>query len=85
MGNLVSSGSQISGQVHFIGSSCYLLSDSVLVSGTITAKTNAFSLMSNSVAGQVITLTGFVSADGKIFRPVRTEFLAAVQMVIMEP
>src|SRR5207237_1659215 len=64
-GSLVSNGTQISGVVHILNSSCFQLAQDVSVSGSITAGSNAVTMTSASIAGQVITVTATASADGK--------------------
>src|SRR5437660_946232 len=62
-GSLVSNGTQISGVVHILNSSCFQLAQDVSVSGSITAGSNAVTMTSASIAGQVITVTATASAD----------------------
>ena len=63
-GSLVSSGTEFLGVVHVLNSSCYNINTDVAVAGTITAGTNALTLTSAPIGGQVITVNGTISAAG---------------------
>jgi hypothetical protein len=64
-GSLVSNGTQVSGVLHVLNSSCFQIADDVPVSGSITAGSNAITLTSGTVESQVVTVNGTVAADGK--------------------
>jgi hypothetical protein len=64
-GLLENNGSQVTGVLHVISASCYQLLDIVPLTGKISTDSDSISLVTGSVGGQVLTLTGLMSADRK--------------------
>jgi hypothetical protein len=63
--SLTSNGAQITGIAHITSSVCYPPFQTAHLSGTITAE-NDIAISSDVVTGQVLTLAGSVSPDGKV-------------------
>jgi hypothetical protein len=64
---ILQAGSRVTGMLHVFSPSCYKLTDIVPVSGAISAQGDTLSLTSDSVAGQVLTMTGVLSSDRNTF------------------
>ena len=64
-GTLDITGSQVEGLLHQLSSLCYLSTDAISISGTISSGNNSVSLTSSSLAGQTLTIAGLISPDRK--------------------
>src|SRR5215813_4218482 len=64
-GSLENAGTQITGVLEVLTSTCYFPIFVVPVSGTISAGSDNVSLTSSAVAGQVLTIVGVMSSDRK--------------------